>query len=79
MKRKTRSILDEISSMVPEKDRVSVIESRANHAINNAVNILEMIQEHFDEDTALELERRLLNSIKNRDSSKFARSIRKHR
>lgn len=78
MKRKTRSILDEISSMVPEKDRASIIESRANHAINNAVNILEMIQEHFDEDVAIELERRLLNSIKNRDSSKFARSIRKY-
>lgn len=79
MKKKTRSILEEIGNMVPTQDRATVIESRANHAINSAINVIHMIHENFDEDVAVELERRLINSIRGRDSSKFSRSVRKHK
>ncbi len=79
MKKQTRSILEEISNMVPVQDRVTVIESRANHVINSAINIINMIHENFDPDTAAELERRFLNSIRGRDTSKFSRSVRKYR
>ena len=71
MKKQTRSLLDEITSIVPQQDRATVIESRANHVINSAINVLGMIHETFDADVAAELERRLLNSIRGRSTKKF--------
>jgi hypothetical protein len=79
MKKQTRSILEEISNMVPAQDRATVIESRANHAINSAINVINMIYENFDADAAAELERRLINSIRGKDASKFVRGVRKHK
>lgn len=77
MKKRTRSILDEISNIIPEQDRASIIESRALHIITSAVNLINMIRETYDPDTAGELERRLLNSIRGQDTSKFMRGIRR--
>ena len=77
MKRRTRSILDEITNSVPEHDRGSIIESRALHIITSAVNLINLIRETYDPETAGELERRLLNSIRGQDSSKFMRGIRR--
>jgi len=79
MKKQTRSILEEIGNMVPQQDRATVIESRANHAINSAINVINMIHENFDVDVAAELERRLINSIRGKDSTKFSRGVRKYR
>jgi hypothetical protein len=79
MKKQTRSILEEIGNMVPQQDRATVIESRANHAINSAINVINMIYENFDADAAAELERRLINSIRGKDTSKFVRGVRKYR
>lgn len=79
MKKQTRSILEEIGNMVPQQDRATIIESRANHAINSAINVINMIYENFDDEVAAELERRLINSIRGKDSSKFARGVRKYR
>lgn len=78
MKKQTRSILEEIGNMVPQRDRATIIESRANHAINSAINVINMIHENFDADVAAELERRLINSIRGKDASKFVRGVRKH-
>jgi hypothetical protein len=79
MKKQTRSILEEIGNMVPQQDRATIIESRANHAINSAINVINMIHENFDADVATELERRLINSIRGKDSNKFSRGVRKYR
>lgn len=79
MKKQTRSILEEIGNMVPAQDRATVIESRANHAINSAINVINMIHENFDAEAAAELERRLINSIRGKDTSKFVRGVRKYR
>ena len=79
MKKQTRSILEEISNIVPQQDRAIVIESRANHAINSAINVINMIYENFDADAAAEPERRLINSIRGKDASKFVRGVRKHK
>lgn len=78
MKRRTRSILDEISNIVPDHDRGNIIESRALHIITSAVNLINLIRETYDPETASELERRLLNSIRGQDSSKFMRGIRRN-
>ena len=77
MRKKTRSILHELNSMITERDRKHVIESRATHLIDSAINLINEIHKNYDDDTAGDLERRLLNSIKHQDSRRFVRGIRK--
>ena len=77
MKIKTRSILQELNALAERKDAESIIESRAANIIDSAINLMELINKTYDEETALELERRFVNSIKGADSSKFTRGIRK--
>ena len=77
MHKTTRSILNEISTMVPNQDKNLVIESRANHIINSAINLIQMIKETYDSEDADELERRLINSIRGKDANKFIRGLRR--
>lgn len=79
MQRKTKSLLEELNSIAVKRDGELVIESRATHVINSAINLLELIKENFDPEVAYELERRFVNSIKSGDPAKFTRSIRKLR
>jgi hypothetical protein len=79
VQRKTKSLLEELNEVAIKRDGELVIESRATHVINSAINLLELIKEQFDPETAYELERRFINSIKASDPAKFTRSIRKLR
>jgi hypothetical protein len=79
LKRATRSLLEELNSISEKKNGEAIIESRATHVIDSAINLLTLIKENFSPEEAYELERRLINSIKGGDSSKFVRSIRKLR
>lgn len=79
MKRQTRSLLEELNDIAIKKDTEAVIESRAAHVIDSAVNLLRMIRENYDQESAYELERRFINSIKASDPAKFTRGIRKLR
>lgn len=79
MKRATRSLLEELNSISEKKNGEAIIEARATHVIDSAINLLALIKENFPPDQAYELERRLINSIKGGDSKKFTRSIRKLR
>jgi hypothetical protein len=79
LKKITRSLLEELNSVANKKNSEAVIESRANHVINSAINLLSTIKENFTPDQAYELERRLLNSIRAGDPNKFIRGIRKLR
>jgi hypothetical protein len=79
VKRATRSLLEELNSITLKKNNEAVIESRAAHVINSAINLLAIIKENFPQDQAYELERRFINSIKGGDPSKFTRGIRKLR
>lgn len=79
MKRATRSLLEELNSISVQKNSEAVIESRATHVIDSAINLLSLIRENFTPEQAYELERRLINSIKGGDPSKFVRSIRRLR
>lgn len=63
--------------MVPNRDRHLILESRANHIINSAINLIQIIRENYPDEQADELERRLLNSIKGQDPNKFFRGLRK--
>jgi hypothetical protein len=79
LKRATRSLLEELNSISVKKDSEAVIESRAAHVIDSAINLLQLIKENYSPEHAYELERRLINSIKGSDPAKFTRSIRKLR
>ena len=79
MKRATRSLLEELNSISLKKDGEAIVESRATHVINSAINLLAIIKENFSPEEAYELERRFINSIKSSDPAKFTRGIRKLR
>jgi hypothetical protein len=79
LKKITRSLLEELNNVANKKNSEAVIESRANHVINSAINLLSTIKENFTPEQAYELERRLLNSIRAGDPNKFIRGIRKLR
>jgi len=79
LKRATKSLLEELNSISEKKHGEEIIEARATHVIDSAINLLTLIKENFPPEQAYELERRLINSIKGGDSSKFTRSIRKLR
>ena len=77
MKRKTRSLLEELNDFAVTKRTENLVESRANHVIESAINIVEMIRSSFESDTAQDLEKRFYNSIKSGDPMKFMRGIKK--
>jgi predicted secreted Zn-dependent protease len=79
MKKRTRSLLEEINSLAPKKDKNAILESRGTNAISSIINILEMIDANFDSDTAQDLNKRIMLSIKNRDPERFNRGIKKIR
>jgi hypothetical protein len=71
--------LEELNSISERKNGEAIIESRATHVINSAINLLELIKENYSPEQAYELERRLINSIRTGDGAKFTRSIRRVR
>jgi len=79
LQKRTRSILDELANIGIERDKESLIESRASNVIAGAIHLVNYIKEHYDAETAAELERRLLNSIRSQDPQKFTRGVRRLR
>lgn len=79
MKKRTRSLLEEINSIAPVKDKSQLLESRGLNALSGIINLLEMIDTNFDADTAADLNKRIMLSIKNRDNDRFVRGIKKLR
>ncbi len=77
MRKSTRSILQEINEIGLSRDAELVIESRGSNIIQSAINLIELIRENYDVETASELERRLINSIKTGDGTKFKRGIKR--
>lgn len=77
MKIKTRSILQELNQISENRNTEAVIESRATNIINSAINLIELMNKHYDTEQADELQRRLINAIKGSDPSKFTRGIRR--
>jgi len=77
MRKSTRSILQELNEVGLSRNTDLVIESRGSNIIASAINLLEMIRENYDVETAAEMERRFLNSIKAADVNKFKRGIKR--
>lgn len=78
MQKKTRSLLEELEAIGNNRDMTHVIENRAHNIITSAINLIELINKHYDKDTSDLLEKKLLSAIKGRDQARFAKSIRKN-
>jgi hypothetical protein len=78
MQKKTRSLLEELEAIGNDRDMTHVIENRAHNIITSAINLIELINKHYDKDTSELLEKKLLSSIKGRYQARFAKSIRKN-
>ena len=80
MQKRTRSILEELSSArINKEDPEHFVESRATHIIDSAINLVQYIREHFDEQTAYQLEKKFNSAIKNLDGNRFSRGVTKIR
>ena len=77
MKKQTRSILTELQNYLPEQNKDIIIENRANHIIQSAINLMDQIKKNYSLEESEELEKRLFSSIKNSDPSRFERTIKK--
>jgi hypothetical protein len=77
MRKSTRSILQELNDLGVNRNKDLVIESRGTNLIESAINLLSLIRENYDIETASELERRFLNAIRTAEPAKFKRGIKK--
>jgi len=75
--RKSRSILEEISTYVPQKSKEDLIEARAQHIIVSAINLLESIDEAFTAEEAEALKKRFVSSIRGADPNRFTRMVKR--
>lgn len=78
MQKKTRSLLEELEAIGNNRDMSHVIESRAHNIITSAINLIELINRHYDGEKAQVLERKLLSAIKSKDQNRFSKSIKKN-
>jgi len=74
MNKKQSSILDELCQN-RSQDKTLFIENRAIQIIASVTNLMNLFENTYDKDTSDELKRRLLNSIKSGDDTKFRRKI----
>jgi DNA-binding protein len=77
MKKRTRSILEELNSLGNSRSAELLIENRGQNIIDSAVNLLNLVREQFNEEESAELERRFLNAIRTGDPRKFKRGVQK--
>lgn len=75
MKKRTRSILEELSSVGRKSHDDEFIQSTGHNIIESAINLLSKIHETYDDNIAIELERRFLNSIRANNPRKFKTGI----
>lgn len=77
MQKRTRSLIEELEELGKNRDMNHIIENRATNIITSAINLLELLNKCYDQETSELLEKKLLSAIKNKDSSKFTRHIKK--
>lgn len=79
MDKKFRSIVDELSDYRPLRDKDLFVEGRGIQVIASALNLINLIEESYDEETASDLTKRLVRSILSKDQEKFTRRTRQLR
>ncbi len=76
MQTKTKSILEEITTIVPKKDKHLMVEGLAVQALARISNLIRIIETSYPEHQAQDLTRRLQLAVKNGDPKKFTRGVR---
>ena len=71
MKKRTKSLLEEINNIAPNRDNAQLIETRGVNVLSSMINLLEMI--------AQDLQKRMILDLKNREPVRFARGVKKLR
>jgi hypothetical protein len=74
-----KSLLEEINSIVPVKDKEYFVENKAINVIAGAKHLVDYIKENFTAEESDDLLKRLFNSLKTGDDSKFRRGIKQIR
>jgi hypothetical protein len=75
MKKRTRSILEELNILGNARTKELLIENRGLSIIESAINLLSLVKEQYTEEEAAELERRFLSAVKAGDPKKFKRGL----
>lgn len=75
--KRSRSILEELNTISIDRDKNHILENRVQHLVSTVNNIRAMLTDLYEADTAADLEKRLINSLKSGDSAKFSRGLKK--
>lgn len=73
----TKRLLEELNSIVLNEGAEQIIESKARHVISNAINVIESMYQSFPQETAYDLEKKMMSAIKSRAPEKFTRNVSK--
>ena len=73
----TKSLFEELDSIVPDHNKFRLVESKADHIVTSAINLLRLLRENFSEEEAASLEKRFFSSIRNEDFRRFERGVKK--
>ena len=76
MEKRMRSMLEELSTYSPMKDRDLFVESRARQVLASFSHLVNLINESYSGDDADDLIRRLMNAARSGDEAKFTRKVR---
>lgn len=75
MAKARKSLFEELNTLASARDKERLVEQKGENLIASAMNLMEYIDDNFDEDVAFDLKKRLVNSIKSQDPRKFKRGI----
>lgn len=75
MAKARKSLFEELNTLATTRDKERLVEQKGENLIASAMNLMEYIDQNFDEEAAFDLKKRLVNSIKSQDPRKFKRGI----
>lgn len=70
-----KTIFEELDALARTKNSDGLIETRGMNIVEGAINLIALMRSQLTESEALDMERRLLNSIRSGDSKKFKRGM----
>ena len=75
MKRRTRSILEEIATCAPGTTKRNIVEDKPQHILESAINIIREFYQVYNKEEAEDLHKKFINSVRSLDEKKFYRSL----
>jgi predicted secreted Zn-dependent protease len=79
VKKRTKSLLEEISTIAQPRNNAELIETRGVNILSSIINLLEMIEQTYDAETAQDLQKRMILDLKHREPTRFIIGIKKLR